>query len=151
MLSALSLAGFIEPHLIVYFAIFFLIGFLLYGSLMLAVGAAVNDLTEAQAMQMPLTLTLAIPWVLWPGIARDPTSTVAIVASHIPPMSSFAMFVRLSSEAPPPTWEVWTAILTGAVSVGGAIWVSAKVFRIGILMTGRTPNLRTLVQWIRAA
>ena len=151
LLSTFSLFGLLDPWLIVYLALFFLIGFFLFGSLMLAVGAAVNDMTEAQTLQMPLILVLMVPWFIWPAVSRNPGSTLAIVVSHLPPLNSFGMLLRLGSTQPPPWWEVWLSIAVGLASVVAAVWVAAKVFRIGLLMYGKPPDLKTLIRWVRAA
>ena len=151
LLSTFSLFGLLDPWLIVYLAIFFLIGFFLFGSLMLAVGAAVNDMTEAQSLQMPLMLVLMVPWFIWPAVSRNPGSTFSVVVSHLPPLNSFGMLLRLGSSQPPPWWEVWLSIAIGLASVVGAVWIAAKVFRIGLLMYGKPPDLKTLIRWVRAA
>ena len=151
LLATFSLFGLLDPWLIVYLAIFFLIGFFLFGSLMLAVGAAVNDMTEAQTLQMPLMLVLMVPWFIWPAVSRNPGSTFAVVVSHLPPLNTFGMLLRLGSSQPPPWWEVWLSIAVGLASVVAAVWVAAKVFRIGLLMYGKPPDLKTLIRWVRAA
>jgi ABC-type Na+ efflux pump permease subunit len=76
---------------------------------------------------------------------------LAVVVSFVPPLSSFGMLLRLASSSPPPTWQVWLSIAIGVAGVFGAVWVTAKVFRIGILMFGRPPDFKTLVRWLRAA
>ena len=150
-LASFSMFGLLDPLLIVHLLIFFLIGFFAIGSLMLAVGAAVNDVTEAQALQMPLMLVVMVPWFIWPAVSRDPNSALAVTLSHLPPVNAFGMVLRMASSQPPPWWEVWLSIGTGLVSVAAAVWVAAKVFRIGLLMHGKPPNLRTLLRWVRAA
>lgn len=151
VLASFSLFGLLDPMLILYLLIFFLIGFFVIGSLMLAAGAAVNELSEAQQLQMPLMLIVMAPWLLWPVISRDPDSTLAIVASFLPPINPFGMLLRMASTQPPPLWQVWLSIGVGAASVVGAVWVAGKVFRIGLLMHGKPPNLKTLVRWVRLA
>ena len=151
LLASFSLFGLLDPWLIVYLLIFFLIGFFVIGSLMLAVGAAVNDMREAGTLQTPLMMVVMIPWFLWPAISRNPDSAFAVVMSYLPPINTFAMLIRMASTQPPPWWEVWLSIAVGLASVAGAVWVAAKVFRIGLLMYGKPPDLRTLVRWIRAA
>jgi ABC-2 type transport system permease protein len=131
--------------------IYFFIAFFTISSLMMAVGAAVNDMREAQSLMMPLMMTMIVPWLLWMPILRDPSSTLAVVVSMVPPFSSFGMLLRLASTSPPPAWQVWLSIAFGVAGVLGAVWVTAKVFRIGILMFGKAPNLKTLVRWMRAA
>ena len=150
-LSSFSMLGLLDPWLILYLLIFFLIGFFVIGSLMLAVGAAVNDMTEAQSLQMPLMLVVMLPWIFWPAVSRNPDSVLAVTVSHLPPVNTFGMLLRLASSQPPPWWEVWLSIGTGLVSVVAAVWVAAKVFRIGLLMYGKPPDFRTLIRWVRAA
>jgi ABC-2 type transport system permease protein len=149
-LTSFSLLGLLDPILIVYLFIFFFIAFFVVGSLMLAIGSAVNELREAQSLMLPVTILLMLPWFLWLPISRDPNSTLSVAASFIPPVNTFGMLLRLSSTEPPPVWQVWASIGVGIVSVFVALWCAARVFRIGLLLSGKPPNFRTLLRWIRA-
>ncbi len=150
-LASFSLFGLLDISLLFYLLIFFLIAFFTIGSLMMAVGSAVNDMREAQSMMMPLMMLMIVPWILWMPITREPNSTLALVVSFVPPLSSFGMLLRLASSSPPPAWQVWLSIGIGVAGVFACVWVTAKVFRIGILMFGKPPDLKTLVKWVRAA
>ena len=150
-LASFSLFGLLDLSLIFYLFIFFLLAFFTIGSLMMAVGSAVNDMREAQSLMMPLMMLMIAPWVLWMPISRNPNSTLALVASFLPPVNSFGMMLRMSSTSPPPTWQVLLSIGIGVAGVVGAVWFASKVFRIGLLMFGRPPNLATLIRWVRAA
>jgi ABC-2 type transport system permease protein len=150
VLTSFSLFGLLDPTLIVYLFLFFFIAFFTVGSLMLAIGAAVNELREAQSLMMPVTIIVMLPLFLWMPISRDPNSLVSIASSFIPPINSFAMLLRLSSTEPPPAWQVWTSIGIGIVCVYVAIWCAARIFRIGLLLTGKPPNFATLLRWIRS-
>lgn len=151
LLASFALFGLFDFSLIFYLLIFFVITYLVLGSLMMAVGAAVNDLKEANGLLTPLMIIFTIPWVLWMPISRDPGSTLSIVMSFLPPVNTFAMLLRMASNTPPPFWQVWLSIAVGVGSVFCALWFAAKVFRIGILMYGKPPNIATLIRWIRAA
>jgi ABC-2 type transport system permease protein len=151
VLTSLSLFGLFNPWLILYLLIFFVIMYLVFGSLMMAVGAAVNEMREAQGLMTPLMLLLMVPWFLWFPISRDPNSTLSVVLSFLPPINTFAMLLRMSSNAPPPWWQVWLSIGVGVGSVFAALWFAAKVFKIGLLMYGKPPNLSTLIRWARSA
>ena len=151
MLASFSLLGLLDPWLILYLVIFFFIGFFTLGALMLAAGSAVNDMNEAGPLLTPLMVVFMAPWLLWPLVSSDPGHTVAVVASYLPPVNTFGMLMRMASTQPPPWWEIWLSIAVGAASVVGAVWVAAKVFRIGLLMQGKPPGLRTLLAWVRAA
>jgi ABC-type Na+ efflux pump permease subunit len=150
-LSAFSLFGLLDVSLIGYLFVFYLIGFFTIGSLMMAAGAAVNDMREAQSLMMPLTLMLTAIWFVWFPISRDPNSTLAVVLTYVPPVGPFVTLLRLASTSPPPAWQVWLSIAVGCVGVVGAVWFSSKVFKIGLLMFGKPPNFATLVRWVRAS
>jgi ABC-2 type transport system permease protein len=151
VLASFSLFGLLDLTLIFYLVIFFLIAFFTLGSLMMAVGAAVNDMREAQSMQMPLMFVIVVPWLLWMPILREPNGTLAQVVSFLPPVNTFGMLLRLASSSPPPAWQVWLSIALGVAGVVAAVWLSAKVFRIGILMFGKAPDFKTLLRWVKAA
>ena len=151
MLTSLSLFGLFNPWLIVYLVIFFLITYLVFGSLMMAIGSAVNEMREAQSLMMPIMMMLIIPYMLSFPISRDPNSAFSVAISFIPPMNTFAMLIRMASITPPPWWQIWLSILIGIGSVCASIWFTAKVFRIGLLMQGKPPNFATLIRWARSA
>jgi ABC-type Na+ efflux pump permease subunit len=151
VLASFSLFGLFNPWLIVYVLIFFVIMYLVFGSLMMAIGAAVNEMREAQGLMMPLMLILMIPWFLWMPISRNPDSLSSVFLSFLPPVNTFAMLLRMASNTPPPWWQVWLSIGIGVGSVFVAIWFTAKVFRIGLLMYGKPPNFATLIRWARSA
>jgi ABC-2 type transport system permease protein len=61
------------------------------------------------------------------------------------------MLLRMTSSTPPPYWQVWLSIAIGIASVVGVVWCAAKVFRIGLLMYGKPPDIATMIRWVRAA
>lgn len=150
-LLTFSMMGLIDLSLFFYLIVFFVIAYFVVASLMAAVGAAVNEMREAQTLMTPIILVMMIPWMLWMPISRDPNSMFSTVTSLVPPINSFVMMLRLSSTTPPPLWQVWLSILIGVVSVWAALKIAAKVFRVGILMYGKPPNFATLVKWVRMA
>ena len=150
-LVAFALVGMLELSLLVYLIIFYFIAFFVIASLMAAIGAAVNEMREAQTFMTPVMLTMIIPWVLWMPISRDPNSTFAVITSFLPPINTFVMLLRMTSTSPPPLWQVWLSILVGIASAYAAVWFAAKVFRIGILMYGKPPDFKTLIRWVRMA
>lgn len=146
-----SMMGLIAPMLMFYLLVFYFIAYFVMGSMMAAIGAAVNDMRETQTLMMPVMMIIMIPWMLWMPISRDPSSTFATVLSLVPPINPYVMLLRLTSTNPPPTWQVWLSIAIGFASVYAALWMAAKVFRIGILMHGKPPNFATLLRWLRMA
>ena len=150
-LVTLASAGFVDPLMLLWLAIYFLIAFITMAALMAAIGAAVNELREAQALLTPVMLTMVLPMMLWQPISRDPNGTLATVASLIPPVSPFVMILRLSSSVPPPAWQIAASIAIGIAAVFVTVWMAGKIFRVGLLMHGKPPNFATLVRWIRMA
>jgi ABC-type Na+ efflux pump permease subunit len=151
MLSSFAMLGLLDPWLIVYLVIFFLITYFLFASAFGAIGAAVNEMREAQALVTPVMLVLMVPWLLVAPVARDPNTTMAIALSFIPPVNTLAMMTRMASTSPPPIWQVWLTIGIGLAAACAVTWAAAKIFRIGLLMYGKPPNFATLLRWARQA
>jgi ABC-2 type transport system permease protein len=148
---AFAMLGLVDLWLLFYLVIFYLIAYFVVASMLGAVGAAVNEMREAQTFMGPIMMILMIPWLLWLPISRDPNSTFAVVTSFLPPINPFVMLIRMASTTPPPLWQVWLSILVGVLSVYAALWLAAKIFRIGLLMYGKPPSLKTLIRWVRLA
>ena len=99
-LYSFAMIGIIDPMLIVYFLLFFLITYLVFGALMISIGAAVNQIQEAQSLMGPVMLLLLVPYMLSPMIGRSPNSTLAVVISFLPPMNTMAsLSSRISATA----------------------------------------------------
>ena len=150
-LYSFAMFGIIDPMLIVYFLVFYLITNLVFGALMIAIGAAVNQIQEAQSLMGPVMLLLLVPYMMSPMIGRAPNSTLAVAVSFIPPMNTVGMMTRMASDSPPPEWQVWLTLLVGLGAACAAVWFAAKVFKVGLLMHGKPPNIATLIRWARQA
>ena len=150
LLSFASL-GLLDPKLIVFLLIFYLLAYLSVGAFMAAIGSAVNEMREAQGLMTPVMLAIMVPWILWMPISRDPNSVLATVLTFVPPLSNFVIMLRLASSTPPPLWQTLLAFVAGAAGVYASLWFAAKVFRIGLLMYGKPPSFATLVRWARMA
>jgi len=150
-LYSFAMFGIIDPMLIVYFLVFFLITYLVFGALMIAIGAAVNQVQDAQSLMGPVMLLLLVPYMLSPMIGAAPNSTLSVVVSFIPPMNTMAMMARMASDSPPPAWQVWLTVVVGFGGACAAIWFAGKVFKVGLLMHGRPPNIATMIRWAREA
>jgi ABC-2 type transport system permease protein len=129
---------------------YYVLGFFLIASLMAAVGSACNTLKEAQNLMAPLSLLLAFPLLLSIVILRDPNGTIATAASFFPPFTPFLMMARLGSVPPPPAWQVPASLLLLALSTWVSLRLSARIFRVGILLYGQPPRLKDIWRWIRS-
>lgn len=136
------------PELLVAFSGYFLLGYLLYAGVFLAMGAIVNTLKEAQNLMGPITLVMSVPLFTMIFIAKEPNGTLATVLSWIPLYTPFVMMNRAA--ASPPMFDVVGTLILLLVSVAVSIWLSGKIFRIGILRTGQPPRLTELLGWLRS-
>jgi ABC-2 type transport system permease protein len=148
-LVSFATIGLLDPGMVVYLLIFYVLAYFTIASMMAAIGSAVNEMREAQTLMAPVMMFLMIPWLLWLPIAREPNSMLAVVLSYVPPLNSFVMLLRVTSAAPPPAWQVWLSVLVGVAGVYASLWLAAKIFRVGLLMFGKPPSFGTLVKWAR--
>jgi ABC-type Na+ efflux pump permease subunit len=146
-----TVEGVLEPMLVVYLGLFFLVAYLTYGALMLTIGAAVSQQSDAQSMLTPVMLLLVLPYMLAGFIGQAPNSALSVTLSFVPPLNTFVMLARLASDAPPPAWQVALTILLGLAFAALVLWFAAKVFRIALLIHGKPPSYATLIRWARMA
>lgn len=131
--------------------VFFVLAFVLIATLMAAIGSAVNEMREAQALLGPVMMLFMIPWFLWLPINQSPNAPWVVALSFIPPLSPFIVVLRLTGTEAVPLWQIAVAIAINAAAVIAFVWATAKIFRIGVLMYGKPPSLGTLIRWIRMA
>lgn len=149
-LTTLSLLDLIQPILILWFLIFFVMAYFMIASLMAGIGSAVNDIHEAQSLIAPMMLSLMIPLVLWLPISENPNGVLATVTSFIPPVMPFVMILRVSAASEQaPLWQVILSIIWGFTAMIGMIWMAARIFRVGVLMYGKPPSPMELLRWAR--
>jgi ABC-2 type transport system permease protein len=150
-MAQFAMIGLLDPHLVLWLIVFFLITYLVFGALMMAIGASVNQIAEAQSLNGPIMLLLILPYILAPIIGQAPNSTFSIVVSFIPPVNTFSMLARLASDSPPPVWQPILSSLVGLAAAAASVWFAAKIFRIGLLLHGKPPSFGTLIRWARMA
>jgi len=127
--------------------VFFILGFIFYASLYAAVGAMVNSDQEAQQAAQPLMIMLVATAVLINPIIVNPTSTLAKVMSWLPFSSPIIMPLRLSLGTVP-WYELVGTIAALILACLGAVWLAARIYRVGMLMYGKRPTFRELGRWI---
>ena len=129
------------------FVFYFLGGYFLYASLFAAVGSAMgDDLGEGQALTIPITIPVLLAFYIMFAAVQSPHSNLAVWSSMFPLFSPIVMPARLAFD--PPLWQV---LLSIAILAGTAIffvWLSARIYRVGILMYGKKVTLRELAKWV---
>lgn len=132
------------------FVVYFLFGYLIYSAMFAAVGSAVDNEQDAQQLQLPVTLPVIIPILLIGKIITDPESSISVISSMIPLFSPILMMVRIVI-SDVPFWQWGGSIVLMALTFLGLVWVSARIYRVGILMYGKKPSFAELYKWIRYA
>ncbi len=149
--SAPSMLQFVSlnPVHVVYFIIFFVLGFFLYSTLYLAGGALSTRQEDLQSFSMPITMLVVLPFIVAVTVGiRNPSGHLTDVLSFIPFFTPLLMFLRVMLVSPP-LWQVWLSIILNGVTAVILVWVTARIFRVGILMYGKRPTLPEVVRWIR--
>lgn len=147
-LEILEMIGNLNLPLILFsFVFYFLFGYLLYSSLMGAVGAAVDNDEDSQQMVFPVTFPLILSIMVLFPIARNPEGPVAFWFSIIPLTSPVAMLARVPYGVP--VWELLLSMFLLVLTTIGAIAAAAKIYRIGLLMYGKKVNIKELIKWLR--
>ncbi len=146
--GGVDLSGLVrDPIYLASFVVYFVLGYLFYAALLVGMGSVCNSLKEAQNLMQPVIIMLLLPLMSMIPVGKDPNGTLARVLSFFPPFTPFVMMNR--SAGPPALWEYLVTTLLLVVSVIGALWMAAKVFRIGILMTGKPPRLVEILRWVK--
>jgi ABC-2 type transport system permease protein len=132
------------------FLFYFLGGFLFYASLFAAVGSVVNeDPQDAQSLMFPITMPIIFSYIITNVVIQNPNTPMAFWASVIPFSSTMVMMARISYGVPStvPYWELALSMLT---LIGGFLlttWLSAKIYRTGILMYGKKVTWKEMFKW----
>jgi ABC-2 type transport system permease protein len=141
-----SIAG--DPLYLTSFVAYFLAGYLLFAAILVALGSVCNSLKEAQNLMQPVFILLIVPLIAMVFVVQDPNGTVATVLTYVPLYTPFLMMNRAGG--PPPAWEYVATTVLILVSLVIAFWGAAKIFRVGILMTGKPPKITEILRWLRA-
>jgi ABC-2 type transport system permease protein len=126
-------------NLVPVFAVYFLLGYLMYAAFILAIGSVCNTLKEAQSYMAMMTLLMMVPLMTMAFIPKDPNGPLARLLSWIPLYTPFIMMNRAID-------LVGTFLLLLASTIA-ALYLAGRIFRIGILRTGQPPRIVEMVKW----
>ena len=138
----------IEAGTIIYFGVFFLLGYFLYATIYAMIGSIYSSEQEAQNVQILVVMPLMVPLLSIVFVTKSPDATLSVVLSMIPLFSPILMFVRINVLTPP-ILEIAASILILVVTVALAMWTAARVYRTAILMQGKRATLPEIVRWVR--
>ncbi len=128
---------------------YFLAGYALYSAIYAAVGAINNSERDAQQAQMPITFLLVGAFLCFPVITSAPRDPAAVALSLVPFFSPILMPMRCFL-TPVPAWQLGASVALLLGSIVGTTWVASRIYRVGILMYGKKPDLGELWKWVRA-
>jgi len=129
------------------FILFFIGGYMIYSSLFAAVGSAVgDDMQDSQSLVLPITIPVVMAFYIMITALRVPDSSLAVWSSIFPLFSPIVMPARLAFD--PPWWQIILSLVLLAVTVIGLVWVSGRIYRVGILMYGKKASMKELWKWI---
>ncbi|HKW13809.1 MAG TPA: ABC transporter permease [Candidatus Krumholzibacteria bacterium] len=140
----------IPPITFLYFVIFFILGFLFYASIFMMIGAISSTDQDAQQMQVLVQLPMVVPFMLLLLLMQNPSGPLAVALSLFPPFTAQLMMARIILLTPP-LWQILLGMALMLVSIFLGVTFAARIFRVGILMHGKRPNLRELIHWYRMA
>ena len=152
--NAAQIKGVLSLKMLVFFAVYFLLGYILYSTLCAAVGSMVNSEQEAQQLQFLVMMPMILSIVMIMQIFQHPNSQLAFWGSLFPFTAPLVMFTRIAMQ----TGSLWDIGWQIALSIGlmvatiyGMIWLCGRIYRVGILMYGKKPNLPEIMKWIKYA
>jgi ABC-2 type transport system permease protein len=152
--NAAQLKGVLSIKMLVFFAVYFLLGYILYSTLCAAVGSMVNSEQEAQQLQFLVMMPMILSIIMIMQIFQHPNSQLAFWGSLFPFTAPLVMFTRIAMQ----TGSLWDIGWQIALSIGlmvatiyGMIWLCGRIYRVGILMYGKKPNLPEIMKWIKYA
>ncbi len=130
--------------------LFFVLGYIFYSSLFAAVGAMVSNEQDAQQAATPVILLLVTPMLFIQTILLNPSSRTAEILSWIPFAAPIIMPLRMIVTSVP--WLEVALTLAGVLAAcAAAVWLAARIYRVGLLMYGKRPSLGEVVRWVRRA
>lgn len=152
--NAEQIKGVLSVTMLAFFVIYFLLGYILYSALCAAVGSMVNSEQEAQQLQFLVMMPMILSIIMIMQIFQHPNSQLAFWGSLFPFTAPLVMFTRIAMQ----TGSLWDIGWQIALSIGlmlatiyGMIWLCGRIYRVGILMYGKKPNLPEIMKWIKYA
>ncbi|MGA7155938.1 MAG: ABC transporter permease [Acidobacteriaceae bacterium] len=133
---------------VVYFVVYFTLGYALYSSIAAALGAMTNSEQELQQLQMFMMMPLFFSFLMLMPVVTNPNSMLSRIVSQIPFCAPLLMDLRVSISMPQ-WWEIALSIGSTLVTIYAVLWVSSRIYRVGILMYGKKPNLPEILRWLK--
>jgi ABC-2 type transport system permease protein len=144
----LSLPASLTVSNLVYLILFFILAFFLYASIYGALGSGAEDDQHLGQLQTPVIMLLVLPLVLVSAMIMNPDGALTVTLSYIPFTAPIVMLLRIII-SDPQLWEILLSVGIQIITIAGMVYLSAKIFRVGVLMTGKRPSLSEIIKWVR--
>ena len=147
IMSAISEIDFV--YILGNFFIYFVLGYLLYAAMFAAVGSAVENEADTQQLSVPVTMPLIAGLFIMLHTFQHPDSALSVWASIIPFTSPMVMLARIPFEGGVPLWQLLLSIGLLLLTFIGIVYLSGKIYRVGILMYGKKAGFKDLWKWLK--
>ena len=131
-----------------FFFVYFILGYLFYASIAAALGAMTNSEQELQQLNMFLVLPLLFCFVMLGTLISNPDGTLSRVLALVPPFTPLMMYFRVSL-GQPKAWEIILSLVLTSASIIAIVWVTSRIYRIGVLMYGKRPSIPEVLRWLK--
>jgi len=140
----------IPPGVLVAFAVFFLLGYLLYSTMYAAIGAITTTEQEGQQLQFFIIIPLVLSVFMLAPVVRNPDAPAMVWVSMVPFFAPVVMYARIVVQTPP-VWQIVLCLLLLIGTIAGIMVLCARIYRIGVLIYGKRPNLPEILKWLKYA
>src|ERR1700677_602179 len=138
----------VTPLQLIFFVLYFILGFFFYSALSAGLGATVSQESEVQQFSMIIVLPQVIGLVLIVYILSNPGAWPVVLLSLFPPCTPIVMCLRMAAMAVP-VWQLALSLVLLLLAIYGMVWVASRIYRVGILMYGKRPTLPEMLRWLR--
>ena len=138
----------VTPLQLIFFVLYFILGFFFYSALSAGLGATVSQESEVQQFSMIIVLPQVIGLALIVYILSNPGAWPVVLLSLFPPCTPIVMCLRMAAMAVP-AWQLALSLVLMVLSIYGMVWVATRIYRVGILMYGKRPTLPEMLRWLR--
>jgi ABC-2 type transport system permease protein len=140
----------IRPEQVVFFLVYFVLGFLFYSGISAGIGALLGAEQELQQFSFIIVAPLIVSVLMMNYVLSNPGAPISVAMSLIPPFTPIVMYLRICAGATP-AWQIALSIVLLLGSIGLVVWLAARIYRVGILMYGKRPTLPEALRWLRAS
>ena len=136
------------PLRLIFFLLYFVLGFFFYSALSAGLGATVSQESDVQQFSMLLVLPQVIGLVLIVYILSNPAAWPVVLLSLFPPCTPIVMSYASAAMAVP-AWQLALSLVLMVLSIYGMVWIASRIYRVGILMYGKRPTLPEMLRWLK--